>query len=267
MPGFGVAGSVVNTVTSSFTGSPSGSGVPEIWSSVSITRSSAQAGMGRTMSRATSTAVVNRRVVRVAGLANNAPPQDHVSGRAQHAEINSRVSVEHDKVGWHALVEGVRLAEPSPSAPRARAKRIVGGAELRERGDLSTDQPVRQVATRVGTGVDRYAGLPSRSKSLQAARVQGPDVLGVSRELVLSRSGVGLEIVELHHRGHQGDLSVSHERNGGIVNSGAVLDSVDAGGHQVCNGLLPKDVGRHPATQLVRPIDGRASHAGGPEGR
>src|SRR5918994_3261126 len=262
MPGFGVAGSVVRTVTSSFTGSPSGSGVPEICSPVSITRSSARAGVGRTTISATSKAVVNRRALRVAGLANNAPPQDHVSGRAQHAEINPRVGVEDDKVGWHAFVEGVRLAQPAPSAPRARAKRIVGGAELRKRGDLPTDQPMRQVATCVGTGVDRYAGLASRSESLQAARIQGPDVLGVSRESVLSRSGVGLEIVELHHRGHQGDLSVSHERNGAIVHSGAVLDSVDAGGYKVCNGLLPEDVGRHPATRLVRPIDSRASQVG-----
>src|SRR5215212_4164849 len=67
-----------------------------------------------------------------AGLANNASPQDDVPRSPEYAEINSWIGVEHDEVGWDAVVEGIWPAEPAPSAPRASAKGVVGGAELRE---------------------------------------------------------------------------------------------------------------------------------------
>ena len=87
------------------------------------------------------------------------------------------VSGERDQVGRGTLDQPIRPAEPAPSPPGARAQRVVGGAERGQGRHLLTDQTVRQIAARVGTGVDRYAGLTGRGESLQPARVQGSDVL------------------------------------------------------------------------------------------
>ena len=90
-------------------------------------------------------------------------------------------------------------------------------------------------------------------------------MLRVRGEFGLARLGVVAEVVELDHRRHQRDLALGHDRDRRIVQPGAVLDAVDAGGHQFGDRLLAEDVGGHPATEFVRPGDRRRGHLGRPQ--
>ncbi len=100
--------------------------------------------------------------------------------RGQHRRIAARIGVEHDQVGRYAVAQGVRSAEPAPRPPRAAADRVLRGHPLRQRRDLLTDQPVRQVAARVGAGVDRHPGLVRLGEHRPLAAGQVPHVRGVA---------------------------------------------------------------------------------------
>ena len=77
--------------------------------------------------------------------------------------------------------------------------------------------------------------------------------------------GVVVEVVELDHRRYQRDLALGHDRDRRVVHPGAVLDAVDAGGHQLGDGLLAENVGGHPAAQFVGSGDRRRGELGRPQ--
>ncbi len=88
--------------------------------------------------------------------------------------------------------------------------------------------PCGQDAAGVGAGVDRHPRLVGRHDRVAPTSVQVAHVLGVRRELLRRRVGVLGEVVQLHHRRHQGDVPGDHLVDQVLGEAGAVLDAVDA---------------------------------------
>lgn len=60
---------------------------------------------------------------------------------------------------------------------------------------------------------------------------------------------------------------LGHEDDSGVVHPGSVLDAVDSDRNQLADCLLTEDMRGYPATQLVRPGDGRFRHIDRPQWR
>ena len=121
---------------------------------------------------------------------------------------------------------------------------------------LLGDEAVGQAATGVGADVDRHTRLVGRADGRVPARVQVEHVPVVVGELLLRRLGEGREVRDVDEGRHDGDALRGEGVDRVLLESGRVLDAVDAGGREVPQGLLAEAVRGDPDALLVRRGDG-----------
>src|SRR5439155_22328843 len=191
----------------------------------------------------------------------------HAGRVADGPQVAARVGVVDHQVGGAALDQSAE-AEPGP-APPGRGGEYLGGRDagpLGEQDHLLGHVAVVDAAARVGTDVDRYAGLEGGADHVGEPGPQGPHVRGVPREAFLGPVGDPVERLDVDHGGDQRGALRGHPVDQVGGQPGAVFDRVDPGGDQGGDAGLVEGVGGDAYAGGVGGLD-RGPYGGGVPGR
>ena len=120
-------------------------------------------------------------------------------------------------------------------------------------------------AAGVGSGINRHSGIPGLGNRFTTVSMEVTHVSGIFRELAVRLSGDGRKGLNVDQGRDESDPALSHSGDRLVGEPGAVLDTVDAGVHELRRGFFGKAVRSDASTKLMSTSYGSLGDICGPQ--